>query len=70
MRGLFNIGSSLRISTNRLHTLLHAANDIEFDVLQRPQRPGDVRDNLADIDAAKSVIELTPAVPIVEGLVK
>lgn len=66
--GAFNIGSSSRISINRLITLLHAASGIEPNVVHGPPRPGDVRDSLADISAASAALGFTPAVPIEDGL--
>ena len=66
--GAFNIGSSSRITINRLVTLLRAASGIEPTVIHGPPRPGDVRDSLADIRAAAATLGFAPAVPIEDGL--
>jgi UDP-glucose 4-epimerase len=66
--GAFNIGSRSRITINRLVMLLGAASGIEPTVLYGPQRPGDVRDSLADITAAGTILGFVPAVPIEVGL--
>jgi UDP-glucose 4-epimerase len=66
--GAFNVGSGTCITINHLVTLLRAASDTEPRVIYGPQRPGDVRDSLADIQAARTAIGFEPAVPIAEGL--
>jgi UDP-glucose 4-epimerase len=66
--GAFNIGSSTRITINRLVMLLSDACSIEPTVFHGPPRPGDVRDSLADISAATTTIGFTPAVDIENGL--
>ena len=66
--GAFNIGSSSRITINRLVTLLAAAIGIEPTVLHGPPRAGDVRDSLADIGAATAALGFVPAVSIEGGL--
>lgn len=68
--GAFNIGSSSRITINRLVTLLSATSGIEPQVVYGPPRPGDVRDSLADISAAKTAIGFEPAVSIADGLLQ
>jgi UDP-glucose 4-epimerase len=66
--GAFNIGSSSRITINRLVALLAAAIGIEPTVVRGPERPGDVRHSLADVSAAATALGFAPAVPIEEGL--
>jgi UDP-glucose 4-epimerase len=66
--GPFNIGSGTRISINRLITLLGAASGLEPGVRHAAERPGDVRDSLADIGAASAAFGFAPAVRIEEGL--
>src|SRR5262245_61951586 len=64
----FNIGSGPRISINRLITLLVAASGIEPALRHAAQRPGDVRDSLADIGAAAAALGFAPAVRMEDGL--
>lgn len=66
--GAFNIGSGTRISINDLVRRLEAAAGIRPQVVHGPPRPGDVRDSLADISAARQALRFEPAVGIERGL--
>jgi len=68
VRGAFNIGSGSRIAINGLVSKLAAAAGLEPRVGHAPPRPGDVRDSLADISAARSAFGFQPAVDLDEGL--
>jgi UDP-glucose 4-epimerase len=68
--GAFNIGSSTRITINRLVELLGAASGVNPTILHGPPRPGDVRDSLADISASTTAFGFVPAVRIEHGLVE
>jgi len=68
VNGAFNIGSSTRITINRLVDLLGTASGFEPTVTYGPPRAGDVRDSLADISAATTTLGFVPVVPIDEGL--
>jgi UDP-glucose 4-epimerase len=68
VRGAFNIGSGSRIAINALVTKLAAAAGLEPQVDHAPPRPGDVRDSLADISAARAAFGFQPAVDLDEGL--
>jgi UDP-glucose 4-epimerase len=68
VNGAFNLGSGTRITINRLVDLLSAASGIVPAVIHAPTRPGDVRDSLADIRAAKAAIGFAPAVLLADGL--
>ncbi len=66
--GAFNLGSAGRITINTLVDLLRDASGIEPKVVHGPLRPGDVRDSLADISAAKRAFGFEPAISLQEGL--
>jgi len=66
--GAFNIGSGGRITINRLVELLQAASGLEAQVRHGAERPGDVRDSLADISAARSAFGFEPRVGLEAGL--
>jgi UDP-glucose 4-epimerase len=68
VRGAFNIGSGTRIGINTLVRKLAAASGLEPRVQHAPPRPGDVRDSLADISAARGGFGFEPAVGLDEGL--
>jgi UDP-glucose 4-epimerase len=68
VRGAFNIGSSTRISINglvdRLRTTMGPLPAIHY----APARPGDVRDSLADITAARTAFGFQPRIGLTAGL--
>ena len=66
--GAFNLGSSDRITINRLVKLLNEVSGIEPKVQHGPPRPGDVRHSLADITAARDAFGFEPCVSLEEGL--
>lgn len=66
--GAFNIGSNSRITINGLVALLKAASNVEAKVISAPPRAGDVRDSLADINAATTTFGFVPSVGIENGL--
>ena len=62
-----NVGSGNSLSNNEVLDLLKIKNP-NLDVSTAPARPGDVRDTLADVSNAKSVIGWEPQVQFDEGL--
>jgi UDP-glucose 4-epimerase len=66
--GAFNVGSATRITINRLVELLRDASGITPTVEHGPPRPGDVRDSLADVSAAKAAFGFEPTVRVEDGL--
>ena len=66
--GAFNIGSGTRISINALVAQLGTAAQLEPVVTYGPPRPGDVRDSLADIGAARAAFGFEPLVTMEAGL--
>ncbi len=67
---VFNIGCGTRLSLNCLLGLLEKIIGVKAKVEYRPPRPGDVRDSLADIALAKSILNYSPRVVIEDGLGK
>jgi UDP-glucose 4-epimerase len=66
--GVFNIGSGTRVTVNELARLIQAAAGTEVGKEYAPMRPGDVRDSLADIRAAKKAIGFDPRMGLEQGL--
>lgn len=66
--GAFNIGSGTRVSINRLVALMAEASGLQPEVIYGATRPGDVRDSLAEISAARAAIGYDPAVTMERGL--
>ncbi|MGA2059053.1 MAG: SDR family oxidoreductase [Thermoguttaceae bacterium] len=66
--GAFNVGSSTRITINRLVELMIDASDIHPAIQYGPPRKGDVRDSLADVSAAKKAFGFIPSVKLEDGL--
>ena len=65
-----NIGSGTRITINELARFMQKAAATQSDLQYAPPRMGDVRDSLADIQAARSAFGFDPRTPIVRGLVE
>src|SRR2546421_3908963 len=66
---VFNIANGESVSINGvLETLKKLTGRTEVNAEYAETRPGDVRDSLADLKAAKSVLGYTPAVDLEEGL--
>ena len=62
------MGSGTRISINRLVELMKEASGLTPEVRHGPPRPGDVRDSLADVSAARQKLGYEPTVTMQEGL--
>ncbi|MFO7608157.1 MAG: NAD-dependent epimerase/dehydratase family protein [Candidatus Krumholzibacteriia bacterium] len=65
--GAFNLGSASRITINRLAELIRGAG-VPCTWSHGPERPGDVRDSLADISAAQRAFGFEPTIGMEEGL--
>ncbi len=68
VKGVFNIGSGTRVSINELTRLLQKASGVKVVIQYGPPRPGDVRDSLADISAARKSFGFEPEVDFFTGL--
>jgi UDP-glucose 4-epimerase len=67
---MVNIACGDRTSLNELLRLIGEETGVKIPVENRPTRRGDVRDSLADIQAAQKLIAYDPKVRIREGLAK
>lgn len=65
---IFNIAVGERVSLNQLIEILKKLIGTTTQQTYRADRPGDVRDSLADISKAKNAINYQPQVKIEEGL--
>ncbi|MDP9033763.1 MAG: SDR family oxidoreductase [Myxococcota bacterium] len=69
LRGqVLNIACGQRTSLNTLIELIGAIAGARLDPEYRDARPGDIRDSLADIAAARELLGYEPAVDLREGL--
>jgi nucleoside-diphosphate-sugar epimerase len=66
--GAFNIGSATRITINELARVMHQIAAVPAALRYAPPRMGDVRNSLADIQAAVSAFGFDPATPMARGL--
>jgi UDP-glucose 4-epimerase len=66
--GAFNIGSGTQITINDLVERLKNSSGLSAQVEHGSPRPGDVRDSLADIGAARAAFGFAPQVTFEEGL--
>lgn len=65
---MFNIGSGVAVNLLELLNELNAIFGTKTDPKFQPARAGDVRDSLADISRAKTILGYQPAVGLPEGL--
>jgi nucleoside-diphosphate-sugar epimerase len=63
-----NLACGEKTSLNQLIKYIGDIAGLKLDPEYRPTRPGDVRDSLADIAAAKALFGFEPAVDVREGL--
>jgi UDP-N-acetylglucosamine 4-epimerase len=66
---VFNVACGTRISLNTLWTDLQNISKTTIDAVYGPTRAGDVRDSLANIDKARSLMGYDPEYMVKEGLV-
>jgi nucleoside-diphosphate-sugar epimerase len=65
---MVNIACGVRTSLNQLLSYIRELAGGLLDADYRPTRPGDVRDSLADVRAAKELLGYEPSVDVREGL--
>lgn len=65
---IFNIAVGERVSLNQLINVLKKLIGTNVQQTYRADRPGDVRDSLADISKAQTALDYQPKVKIEEGL--
>jgi UDP-glucose 4-epimerase len=68
--GVYNIGNGTMVTINELARLIQAAAGKEVGKEFAPPRPGDVRDSLADISAAKKAFGFDPQTDLKDGLME
>lgn len=66
--GAYNIASGTKISINTLVQKLKEVSGLNPFIEYKAMRPGDVRDSLADISAAKNAFAYSPKVDLTDGL--
>jgi len=64
----FNIGCGTRITINELYRVVADELGMDIEPIREEQRPGEVRDSLADISAARKAFGYDPSVDVREGL--
>jgi UDP-N-acetylglucosamine 4-epimerase len=65
---VFNVAVSDRISIKELFQILKTVSNSHTDAIHREERPGDIRDSLADISSAKKYLGYNPQVKMVDVL--
>ena len=65
---ILNVACGASTSVNDLFHLLRSACDSSLEALHGPDRPGDIRDSMADISAARRILGYEPKVSIEAGL--
>lgn len=66
---VFNVAYGKRISLNTLWDSLKQVSGKEVKPIYGPSRKGDVKDSLANIEKAKSLLEYNPLFSVQEGLI-
>jgi UDP-glucose 4-epimerase len=64
----FNVGTGHSIQVNQLWNSICRLSGIQIDAEHAPQRPGDIRDSLADITLAGEVLGFSPEYDFEKGL--
>jgi nucleoside-diphosphate-sugar epimerase len=67
---IINVATGSSISLNRLFQTMRELTGSRVDVKYAPPRSGDVKDSLADISRARTLLGYAPSVPFEEGLKK
>jgi UDP-glucose 4-epimerase len=68
--GVFNIGTGIETSVNRLYALVAEACSVSGSARRGPAQPGEQRRSVLDIGKARGALSLTNPVPLPEGLRK
>ena len=66
--GVFNLGSASRVTINWLAETVVELTGATVGIDHGPERPGDVRDSLADIEKARATLGYAPTVGLLDGL--
>jgi UDP-N-acetylglucosamine 4-epimerase len=65
---VFNIGAGAQTSLNTLWREIRRLTGAKVEPIYEPTRAGDVRDSLASLERARSILGYRPIVPFAEGL--
>jgi len=68
VRGVFNVGSGVPTTINRLATIIQEATAIRVGVEYQPPRKGDVLHSLSNISAARSKLGYESRIDLTEGI--
>ncbi len=63
-----NVGCGQKTSLNQLLATLGDLSRVRVDADYRAARPGDIRDSMADVGAARALLSYEPAIDVQEGL--
>jgi nucleoside-diphosphate-sugar epimerase len=63
-----NVATGSRISLNQLFDVMRTLTGSQVEVIYGPPRAGDVKDSLADIRLARTLLGYEPSVPFEEGI--
>jgi UDP-glucose 4-epimerase len=66
--GAFNIASGTRVTINSLVKMITSKNENTVKIDYNPERPGDVKHSLANIELAHNKINYTPLVELESGI--
>jgi len=64
----FNIGTGSCISINRLWEMIRGMSNLDVEPKYEPSRPGDIRESIANIERAKSILGFKPEYSFSKGL--
>jgi UDP-N-acetylglucosamine/UDP-N-acetylgalactosamine 4-epimerase len=65
---VFNVAVGERVSLNKLVSTIKIFTNSDIQAIHREDRPGDIRDSLADISKAQVILNYHPQIKIEEGL--
>ena len=68
VQGAFNVGSATRVTITWLAETIVQLTGADVRIRHAPARPGDVRDSLADVSAARAAFGFMPSVDLRLGL--
>jgi len=68
LRGAFNVGSGVGLTVNKLASLMQSICGIPGEVKHVPERKGEVKHSLADVNLAKKMLGYEPSVSAEGGL--
>ncbi len=66
--GVYNLGSGSRVTINNLVDIMESASGLDVKRLYGPERKGDVRHSLANVDKIRHELGFEPSVGLREGM--